>query len=381
MIAQEAATNFCRTGESVTMMMTLNRKRWLFWTLLACTLSAGMIGCSALDVRQRQLIFNPTVSRWDHAADLQDVWIPFTSELTQEPVKLHALWLGDRPSQLDSKQAVLLYLHGARWDVWASRSRIERLHQLGFSVLAIDYRGFGKTTTGRSEDGKPHNTLPSESMAYEDAQAAWSWLGRQFPRQKRYIYGHSLGGAVAIDLASKVGDEAGTLVEGTFSSARDVLATTHWGWLPIGPLLTQRFESIDKVRRIGSPLLVVHGSDDDVIKPELGERLFAAAANPKQFLLVPGGDHHNASSLGLAQYQQALHTLFGMPEPAAPAVLAQQPAPAAAGPTVAAGVAAVARLTAGPGSADQAARKSALRPTAMSRTNAPHARSAATDNS
>lgn len=297
------------------MMMTMTKNRWFTWMSLAFALTAGLVGCSALDERQRQFIFNPTISRWGHNPDLQDVWIPFTSRLTSEPVRMHALWRGDAPALISPKQPVMLYLHGARWDVWASRTRIERLHDMGFAVLAIDYRGFGKTTSGRREGSSPSNTLPSESMAYEDAMAAWNWLSNRFPKNKRYIYGHSLGGAIAIDLASKVNNESGTIVEGTFSSVRDVFATTHWGWLPIGPLLTQRFESIDKVQRIGSPLLVVHGSDDEVIKPELGERLYDAASAPKEFIMVKGGNHHNASSLGFEQYQKALKDLFGIHPP------------------------------------------------------------------
>lgn len=289
------------------MMMTTIARRWAAWMLLALLAVAGLIGCSALDERQRQFIFNPGISRWGHGdMDLKDVWIPFTSRLTSESVKMHGLWLGDAPAMLGTKQPVVLYLHGARWDVWASRTRISRLHDMGFAVLAIDYRGFGKTTSGLSEGSTPSNTLPSESMAYEDAQAAWNWLAERFPKQPRYIYGHSLGGAIAIDLASKVNDERGTIVEGTFSSVRDVFATTNWGWLPIGPLLTQRFESIDKVRRIGSPLLVVHGSDDEIIKPILGERLYAAANSPKRFIMVEGGNHHNTSSVGMEQYSKAL---------------------------------------------------------------------------
>lgn len=371
-------------------MMTFNRKRLLSGLMLAGSIAAGLLGYSALDTRQRQLIFNPTISRWNHVSELQDVWIPFTSKLTAEPVKLHALWLGERLPLLGSTEPVMLYLHGARWDVWASRARIERLHQLGFSVLAIDYRGFGKTSSGHAQGASPSNILPSESMTYEDAQAAWDWLGQQFPKQNRFIYGHSLGGAVAIDLASKVRDESGVMVEDTFSSVRDVLATTHWGWLPLGPLLTQRFESIDKVAHIGAPLLVVHGSDDDIIKPELGKRLFAAANSPKKFLMVQGGNHHNASSLGFGQYQQALQELFGIqPQPATPEMaqdsasrpssLAQVSA-AVSAMTDTANYASTSRTSAATQRAGHDP-KAELRQAAIARTSGPRARSAATDNS
>jgi alpha-beta hydrolase superfamily lysophospholipase len=165
----------------------------------------------------------------------------------------------------------------------------------------VDYRGFGQSSAD----------LPSETMALEDARAAWDWLGQQYPDRPRYIFGHSLGGAIAISLAQQVSDERGTLVEGTFTSIPDVVRTMAWGWLPVGPLITQRFESIKRVADIGSPLLVVHGSEDRLIKPDLGRALFEAAREPKRFVLVEGGSHHNTNSVGLDQYRLALSEMFG----------------------------------------------------------------------
>jgi alpha-beta hydrolase superfamily lysophospholipase len=167
-------------------------------------------------------------------------------------------------------------------------------------VLAIDYRGFGKSTPG----------LPSEDMAYEDARAAWDWLAAKYPDRPRYIFGHSLGGAIAIDLAAQVTDERGTIVESTFTSIADVASTMKWGWLPIAPLITQRFDAVDKVAKIGSPLLVVHGDGDNLIRSELGRKLYEAAQGRKRFVLVEGGTHHSTMSVGFAQYREALHDLF-----------------------------------------------------------------------
>ncbi len=198
---------------------------------------------------------------------------------------------------------MLLYLHGARWNVVGSSFRMRRMQELGFAVLAIDYRGFGKSTP----------ELPSEATAYEDARAAWDWLAARDPRRPRYIFGHSLGGAIAIDLASHVDDERGTLVEGTFTSIPDVASSFKWGWLPIGPFITQRFDSSRKVAKIGSPLLVVHGTQDNLIKPELGRKLFDAATDPKLFVAVEGGSHHNTNAIGQPQYRVALQQLFGWP--------------------------------------------------------------------
>lgn len=272
--------------------------------------SLGLLaGCATLDEKQRQWIFQPSDRSWSGgslaAEDMDDVWIEFTSAETGEPVKLHGLWHPHPDLRQRADAPVLLYLHGARWNVTGSAFRIRRMQELGFSVLAVDYRGFGKST----------QQLPSESLAAEDARAAWDWLAQRHPDRPRYIFGHSLGGAIAIELARQVKDERGTLVEGTFTSIPDVVSTFRWGWLPISPLITQRFESVRKVADIGSPLLVVHGSEDRLIKPELGQKLFEAARGPKAFVLVEGGSHHNTNSVGQPQYRQALAELFGLGEP------------------------------------------------------------------
>lgn len=269
--------------------------------------SAAMLaGCASLDERQRGWIFQPSDRSWwlgeEAAQGMQDVWIHFDSRETGEPAQLHGLWSPNERFAKDPKAPVLLYLHGARFNVVGSAFRARRMQELGFSVLAVDYRGFGKST----------NQLPSETMAYEDARAAWDWLARQYPDRPRYIFGHSLGGAIAIDLAAQVGDEAGTLVEGTFTSIPDVVSSYKWGWLPLGPLITQRFEAVERVKHIGSPLLVVHGSEDNTIKPELGRKLFEAATGVKRFVLVEGGSHHNTNAVGQPQYRLALAELFGM---------------------------------------------------------------------
>lgn len=271
-------------------------------TLAALCLSL-LAGCAVLDEKQRAWIFQPSDRSWGnsgtYAEGMEDVWISFQSTITGEPVKLHALWQAADASA-GEQAPVLLYLHGARWNVHGSSSRMRRMQELGFSVLAIDYRGFGKTSA----------ELPSEGMAYEDARAAWDWLAAKYPQRKRFIFGHSLGGAIAVELASQVDDEAGTIVEGAFTSIPDVFGSMKWGWLPVSGLITQRFEAAGKIANIGSPLLVVHGSNDGTIKPELGRKLFEAAKEPKAFVLVEGGSHFNTNSLGQPEYRRALAQLF-----------------------------------------------------------------------
>jgi pimeloyl-ACP methyl ester carboxylesterase len=278
-------------------------KRWSFLALALLLAGAMAGGCSTLDSHQREWIFQPSDRSWGNSADLatdmDDVWIDYTPKGASAPVRLHGLWIGGEAPRSPTTP-VLLYLHGARYNVAGSAPRMMRMHELGFAVLAVDYRGFGKST----------KELPSEASAREDALAAWRWLAEHHPNQQRYIFGHSLGGAIGIDLASRVDDENGTIVEGTFSSIADVVSTFKWGWLPFRPLITQPFDSMARVKQIGSPLLVVHGSLDSLIRPELGRKLYEAAASPKLFVLVQGGSHFSTNSVGHDQYRAALTQLF-----------------------------------------------------------------------
>ena len=259
-------------------------------------------GCATLDEQQRKWIFQPTDRSWwggaQAAEGMKDVWIEFDAPSSGQRVRLHGLWL-DQPR---ADAPLLLYLHGARWDVRSSAHRMRRMHELGFAVLGIDYRGFGQSTA----------ELPSEDMAHEDAQAAWRWLAAQHPGRPRYLFGHSLGGAIAVRLASEVDDTAGLMVEGSFTSIPDVVSTMKWGWLPVRPLITQRFDAASRVDKVRAPVLVVHGSEDRLIQPDLGRALYERARGPKRFVLVEGGTHHNTNAVGQDDYRRAVADLFGL---------------------------------------------------------------------
>lgn len=274
-------------------------RRLILLLVLAVLVALSVWGMRVLDAKQRLWIFQPSDRSWSgvNTAGMQDVWIDFRSHDGSD-ARLHALWMPANKRQAP----LLLYLHGARWNVKGSSPRIRRLHEMGFSVLAVDYRGFGQSS----------KALPSESSAVEDARAGWNWLAQQAPGRPRYLFGHSLGGAIAIDLASTVPDEAGVIVESTFTRIADVVSSMRWGWLPVGPLITQRFDSAAKVAAIGSPLLVVHGKADPLIPVALGQQLFEAAQEPKRLILVEGATHHNTQTKAMEQYRLALQELFGL---------------------------------------------------------------------
>ena len=288
-------------GEFNTSGITRYLARGWLWPALAITTLALLAGCESLEVQQRKWIFMPSQApAWSESqvTGMQDLWIEHDSRESGTRIKLHALWMAaDAPNA-----PVLLYLHGARRNVAGSAFRIRQMQQLGFSVLAVDYRGFGKSS----------DELPSESLVAEDARAAWDWLAREHPGQDRYIFGHSLGGAIAVQLATEVADAKGLIVEGTFTSIPEVFQTMKWGWLPITPFITQRFDSVGKVGKLRMPILVVHGSNDSLIRPELGRTLFERAPEPKRFILVEGGTHYSTNGVGQRQYREALRELFGL---------------------------------------------------------------------
>jgi hypothetical protein len=256
--------------------------------------------CIFLFLQQSRFIFFPakvieTTPEFFHLA-YEDVWLPVNAK-SGKVARIHGWWIG--ASQLNAK--VLLYLHGNAINIGANVAHAHRFHQLGFSVLMIDYRGYG-----RSEGG-----FPTESQVYQDAATAWDYLvyQRQIPPSQILIYGHSLGGAVAIDLALKHPDAAGLIVESSFTSIRKVVAYRNNFWMfPVDSILTQRFDSIGKVSNLKIPVLFIHGTADVIVPAFMSQDLYAAAPEPKKLLLVPGAAHNNVAEVAASVYLEAVRS-------------------------------------------------------------------------
>jgi len=185
----------------------------------------------------------------------------------------------------DRPRGAVLFAHGNGANLSHRADLFRALHERGLAVLAFDYRGYG-----RSEGS------PSEAGVMADARAAQAWLsGRTGLRQEELILqGESLGGAAVVDLAAAGGARA-LVLENTFSCLLDVIAYHyHYPWLPAKALVRSRFDSAAKIGRYHGPLLQVHGDADTIIPIELGRRLFAAANEPKRFVVVPGADHNHS---------------------------------------------------------------------------------------
>jgi pimeloyl-ACP methyl ester carboxylesterase len=321
------------------LVFLLSKSLIAFGIVLAVAYSAA---CVYLFVAQGKFIFFPAraieTTPDDFQLKYQDVWLPIPSK-TGAVESVHGWWIpasetppsppkawggarkGERAQATPQSHrrtvasvralnkgglgGVVLYLHGNGSNVGANVEHANRFHRLGLSVFVIDYRGYGKS----------QGDFPSESQVYEDAQLAWDYLVKQRgvnPNQI-YIYGHSLGGAIAIDLAVRHPEAAGLIVEGSFTSTRamvDFQKGLFW-LFPIDLLLTQRFDSLSKVDRLQMPVLFIHGTADNVVPVEMSKKLFDAAPEPKQLYIVPDGGHNNVAQIGGAEYLQIVSQFLG----------------------------------------------------------------------
>lgn len=266
--------------------------RWLlgFGVVVSILYAAA---CLYLFSQQSRFIFLPSsvIETTPKSFNLgyQEVWLPVKTNLGVE--RIHGWWIP--ASQPNAK--VLLYLHGNGVNIGANVAHAHRFYQLGFSVLLIDYRGYG-----RSE-----GSFPSESHVYQDAAVAWNYLvqTRQIQPSQIFIYGHSLGGAVAIDLAVQHRDAGGLIVESSFTSMREMVSYQGSYWMfPIDLILHQRFDSMRKVRSLQMPVLFIHGTADLKVPASMSQQLYAAAPEPKELLLVPEAGHNNVAEVAGSKY-------------------------------------------------------------------------------
>ena len=197
-----------------------------------------------------------------------------------------------------SAERVLLFFHGNAGNITYRYDMIRMLMAVPVDLLIIDYRGYGRS------EGRP-----SEEGLYRDARAAWDHLvrERQIPPDRIVLLGKSLGGAVAIDLASHV-RPAGLIVQSSFTSVPEMASSL----IPFFPrfLLRTKMDSISKIREVACPKLFIHSPADEIVPYRLGRRLFEAASEPKRFYEVPGAPHNETYLVGGEAYLHAIRTFI-----------------------------------------------------------------------
>ncbi len=251
------------------------------------------LACATVYWQQARFIFVPSDKITDTPAKFgksyEEVWLPM-----QPSGRLYGWWVPVKGTK------TLLYLHGSGANIGLDAKHVNRFNDMGLSVFSFDYRGYGKS----------EGAFPSETAVYADAQRAWNYLTqeRKIPSKDIFIYGHSLGGAIAIDLATHHPDAAGLIVQSSFTSGVDMARNDFWTAIfPADLLLRQRFDSIHKVPNIKLPVLFMHGTADQRIPASMSDRLFAASGSTqKQLHTFPGADHNDVAQIAGPAYTKAV---------------------------------------------------------------------------
>jgi uncharacterized protein len=260
---------------------------------------AYLAACLYLLLRQNRFIFKPpTVIRSTPRSfnlDYQEVWLPVQTALDKTS-QIHGWWVP--AAKVEAK--VWIFLHGNGSTIGDEVKRAFCFHQLGYSTFLFDYRGYGRSL----------DEFPTEASVYKDVETVLTYLTqeRKIAPEQIFLYGHSLGGAIAMEMALRHPEIAGLAVEGTFTSMQAMVGHLYrqFGIFPVNFLLHQRFDSLNKVPSLQMPVLFLHGTRDGLVPAQMSQTLFEAGLEPKRLLLIPDAGHHNVSEFGGKEYLEAI---------------------------------------------------------------------------
>jgi uncharacterized protein len=224
----------------------------------------------------------------DYGLEYEEVW--FTAA---DGVRLHGWWVPQAGAP------VLVWFHGNAGNISHRLENIKLLHDLaGVQVFIFDYREYGKSQGKISREG-----------TFKDAAAAYRYVAESLkvPAGELVLFGRSLGTALATDLAVRVPCRS-LIIESAFTNSSDMaklFAPFMFDWRPSIP-----YDNLGKIARLKVPLLIIHGSDDEIIPVKMSHRLFAAARDPKELYIIPGAHHNDTYLVGGRAYFEKLRTFI-----------------------------------------------------------------------
>jgi fermentation-respiration switch protein FrsA (DUF1100 family) len=240
-----------------------------------------------LRLMENRIVFYPVkypAGYWqprNFGVSVEDCW--FTAD---DGVRLHG-WLMRHEEAI----ATMIWCHGNAGNISGRIDNLAKLKALPINVFIFDFRGYGRSEGSPTEDG-----------VYLDALAAYDYLVNQagIASEQIVIFGRSLGGAVAVELATQRQCRA-LILESTFSAAAD-MAKSMFGFLPVQLIMKTRMNSLTKITNINVPLLMLHGDRDSIVPYRFGRKLFEAANEPKEFYTITGADHNDTYIVGGKPY-------------------------------------------------------------------------------
>lgn len=239
---------------------------------------------------QGRMLYLANVPGRELTATPADILLEYDDILieTDDGVTLHGWYIPGEGSR------TLLFFHGNAGNISHRLDSIRQFHRLGLSIFIFDYRGYGRS-----------NGRPRETGIYRDADAAWRFLteDRGIAANDIIMFGRSMGASAAAKLATRV-DPLGLIVESSFTSIPDI-AQELYPWLPARLLSRLRHATRDYIADVSCPVLVVHSRDDEIVPFHHGEAIFAAAPEPRSFLILRGG-HNDAWLLDEVNYIDGL---------------------------------------------------------------------------
>jgi uncharacterized protein len=252
-----------------------------------------------LEFSEKGIVFFPDPVLVGTPADFglafEDVWFE-----AEDGVRLHGWWVpkGDAPAP------VLVWFHGNAGNISHRLENIKLLHDLVWvQVFIFDYREYGRSQGRISREG-----------TYKDAAAAYRWVAetRRIPAARTILFGRSLGTALALDLAVREPCR-GLIIESAFTNSADMAklyAPFLFDWRPKVP-----YDNLGKIAKLKAPLLIIHGTEDEIIPVEMARQLYAAAPEPKELYLIPGAHHNDTYLVGGQGYFERLRRFIFAAKP------------------------------------------------------------------
>ncbi len=265
--------------------MNMKSKKKLFIIVFVILNIYGLL-CGVLYFFQENLLFMPSILPQEHVFEMKHTFEE-VNLIASDGSQLNGLHF-----RKDEPKGVVLYFHGNAGDLKGWGKVTEPFIELGYSVIIMDYRGYGKSTGKRSQE-----------LLYDDAKLWFNYTKQYYKESEITVFGRSLGTTFATYVSS-ISNPEKLILESPFYSIEDV-AKSRFAFLPVSYLLHYKFSTNKYIDKVTCPIIIYHGTKDQVISYEQGKKLYDSfKSNSKKLITIPEGGHNNLASF--KEYSQSI---------------------------------------------------------------------------